>query len=209
MCIYCGTTKYRKIYESHYGPIPREENGRSFEIHHLDGNHSNNYPTNLKAVSLDEHYAIHYQQGDWSACLVMRGQRLGKDPIESRDLASRYAIEKFQKGIHHFQNKENIKRYRQIVKDNGTNPFLGGEIQRKSNTNRIKNGTHNFLGPESNNDRILAGTHNFTGSSMNRTMLENGTHPSQLQWTCPHCDKSGKGKSNYKNYHGDNCKKKL
>jgi HNH endonuclease len=209
MCIYCGTTKYRKIYESHYGKIPREENGRSYEIHHLDGNHDNNHPTNLSAVSLDEHYKIHYEQGDWAACLIMRAQRLDKNPEENRELASKHAIKKIQEGTHHFQDKENIKRYRQIIKDNRTNPFLGGEIQRKSNKDRIKNGTHNFLGPALNNDRILAGTHNFTGSTMNKVMLENGTHPSQLQWTCPHCDKSGKGKSNYKNYHGDNCKKKL
>ena len=31
-------TNYRKIYEKVYGPIPREDNGRSFEIHHIDGN---------------------------------------------------------------------------------------------------------------------------------------------------------------------------
>ena len=70
MCIYCNTTNYRKIYENHYGPIPKEENGRSYEIHHLDGNHHNNDPKNLKAVRIQEHYDIHYSQGDWSACLL-------------------------------------------------------------------------------------------------------------------------------------------
>ena len=64
MCIYCGTNKYRKIYESHNGPIPKEDNGRSYEIHHIDGNHFNNDPSNLKAVSIQEHYDIHYSQGD-------------------------------------------------------------------------------------------------------------------------------------------------
>ena len=51
---------YRKIYEDHYGPIPKEENGRSYEIHHLDGNSNNNDPKNLIAVTLQEHYNIHY-----------------------------------------------------------------------------------------------------------------------------------------------------
>jgi len=59
MTIY-NTTNYRKIYEQYYGPIPRDEQGRSYEIHHIDGNHSNNDPTNLKCVSIQEHYDIHY-----------------------------------------------------------------------------------------------------------------------------------------------------
>jgi len=42
MCIYCGTTKYRKIYEQHNGPIPK-----GMDIHHIDGNHANNDPNNL------------------------------------------------------------------------------------------------------------------------------------------------------------------
>ena len=52
MCIYCGTNKYRKIYENHYGTIPKDENGRSYEIHHIDVNHSNNDLHNLKLVSI-------------------------------------------------------------------------------------------------------------------------------------------------------------
>ena len=68
MCIYCATDNYRKIYETHYGPIPIDEEGRTFDIHHIDGNHSNNSPQNLKAVTIKEHYDIHYLQEDWSAC---------------------------------------------------------------------------------------------------------------------------------------------
>ena len=44
MCIYCGTDKYRKIYEQHHGPIPIDESGRTYDIHHIDGNHFNNDP---------------------------------------------------------------------------------------------------------------------------------------------------------------------
>ena len=58
---------YRKIYESHFGPIPKEKNGRSYDIHHIDGNHSNNSPENLRAVTIQEHYNIHYEQEDWYA----------------------------------------------------------------------------------------------------------------------------------------------
>ena len=71
MCIYCGTNKYRKIYEHHYGSIPKENNGRSYEIHHIDGNHTNNNPNNIIAVSLKEHYDIHYSQQDFGACFLL------------------------------------------------------------------------------------------------------------------------------------------
>jgi hypothetical protein len=33
---------YRKIYEQNYGHIPKDSAGRTYEIHHIDGNHKNN-----------------------------------------------------------------------------------------------------------------------------------------------------------------------
>lgn len=53
MCIYCKTDDYRKIYENHSGSIPK-----GYEIHHIDGNHSNNIPSNLMAVTAEEHYNL-------------------------------------------------------------------------------------------------------------------------------------------------------
>jgi hypothetical protein len=55
---------YRRIYEQVYGPIPVDADGRSFEIHHIDGNRSNNDISNLVALSIQEHYDVHWQQGD-------------------------------------------------------------------------------------------------------------------------------------------------
>jgi hypothetical protein len=63
---------YRKIWESCFGAIPIDEFGRPFDIHHLDGNRSNNEISNLKAVSIQEHYNIHYNQGDWGACVMIK-----------------------------------------------------------------------------------------------------------------------------------------
>ena len=54
--------------EFHGRPIPKDENGRSFEIHHIDGNPWNNSKENLVAVSIQEHYDIHFAQEDWGAC---------------------------------------------------------------------------------------------------------------------------------------------
>lgn len=62
---------YRKIWEKHYGPIPKEPNGRSYEIHHKDGNRKNNNIENLSCITIKEHYDIHYNQGDYGACVMI------------------------------------------------------------------------------------------------------------------------------------------
>ena len=70
---------YRKIWENHYGKIPKEENGRPYEIHHKDGNRNNNNIDNLICITIKEHYDIHYQQGDYGAC-VMIAKRMNLPP---------------------------------------------------------------------------------------------------------------------------------
>ena len=59
---------YRELYEGVYGEIPKDESGRSFEIHHKDGDHSNDSIENLVALSIQDHYNIHFEQGDFNAC---------------------------------------------------------------------------------------------------------------------------------------------
>lgn len=70
---------YRKIWEHYYGPIPVDEDGRSYEIHHKDGDRNNNHIENLLCVSIKEHYDIHYEQGDYGAC-VMIAKRMELPP---------------------------------------------------------------------------------------------------------------------------------
>ena len=73
---------YRKIYEQYYGPIPRDDIGRKYEIHHIDGNSNNNDPKNLIAISIKDHYNIHYDQKDWAACLrIASKMKLSSDQI--------------------------------------------------------------------------------------------------------------------------------
>ena len=191
MCIYCTTTNYRKIYESHHGLIPKESDGRTYEIHHIDGNHNNNSPSNLTAVPIQEHYDIHYAQGDFGACMLMKLQRMDHTPKEISILASDAACKR--------------------VKD-GTHPFLSGEIQRKNSEERIKNGTHNLLSGEiqriNNQKRIEDSTHNLLGDKNPvYKQLENGTHPSQIKVCCIHCKKEIRTPA-LMQWHGDKCKQK-
>jgi hypothetical protein len=58
---------YRSIWKKHYGEIPVDENGITYDIHHIDGDRSNNDISNLQAVSLKEHYEIHLTKGQYSA----------------------------------------------------------------------------------------------------------------------------------------------
>ena len=72
------TAKARNIWTKHNGPIPKDEEGRSYDIHHIDGNNQNDDINNLKAVSLEEHRRIHFEQGDYAAANMI-ADRLGKE----------------------------------------------------------------------------------------------------------------------------------
>jgi hypothetical protein len=89
---------YRKIYESKFGKIPKDKNGRSYEIHHIDGNHNNNSLDNLICVSIEEHYKIHLEQGDFNAANLIA------DRIKSPNLK----IKGFKK-VHSEETKLKIK----------------------------------------------------------------------------------------------------
>lgn len=222
MCIYCGTDKYRKIYENHYGIIPTDQFGRTYDIHHIDGNHKNNNYNNLKAVTIQEHYDIHYKQKDYSACLIM-SNRMNLSSTEISDLSRHLANERLENGTHHFLDKNWQSNATKKAIQNGTHNFLGGELQRKriKNNNhpfvgenniskkRVNDGTHHFLGgkiqTETNKKRVLNGTHNLLGNEHWKKQIENGKHSSQITRTCPHCNKTGKG-SGMKTWHFNNCK---
>lgn len=62
---------YRKIWEEKYGKIPNDDEGRPYEIHHVDGNKNNNAIENLVCVTIKEHYDIHYKQQDYGACVMI------------------------------------------------------------------------------------------------------------------------------------------
>ena len=123
------------MYEEHYGPIPLDDCGRAMEIHHIDGNHNNNALSNLKLVSIVEHYEIHRLQNDLSACYYM-ALRMKLTSKEISEIATKRANERVKAGTHNFVTNNPV--YRQL--ENGHH-FTGGEIQRKN----IEAGTHNFV----------------------------------------------------------------
>lgn len=168
MCIYCGTTKYRKIYENHFGKIPTDLTGRVYDIHHVDGDHSNNHFSNLIAVTIAEHYQIHYDQGDFGACFMM-SKRMNISP-EDLSLLAKLNFDK-------------------RIKD-GTHPFVTGLQQ-----NRIKNGTHNLVGDKNPAHKMVAnGTHPW----QSKEHAEKSRNRLMIAHTCPHCLKKGNGISMFR-----------
>lgn len=137
-------TTYRKIYEQFHGPIPKDSEGRSYEIHHIDGDRKNNDISNLKCVSIQEHYDIHYSQGDWGACLRI-AQRMDITPNQKAELSRKIQLDKVEKGTHQFLGERNPSKIR--VK-NGTHHFIGGEIIGQISRKRVSDGTHNFQNQE-------------------------------------------------------------
>lgn len=129
--------KYRRIYEKHYGPIPKDYNGRSYDIHHIDGNHRNNDPSNLIALSVDEHYKIHYNQHDWGACYRI-AIRLKYSSEEISELAKKAVAKQIKDGKNILIGPENNRK----MLENGTHPLLGGEAARKGVLSQLKNKTH-------------------------------------------------------------------
>lgn len=190
-----SSNNYRKIWIHSNGPIPKDEQGRSYEIHHIDGNRSNNHIDNLQCISIQEHYDIHYSQKDYGACAKIV-QRMNCSSELLSELSSLCQKERIENGTHHFLDREWVKKRTMDMIERGThnfcgnnnpvyhkpNPFLGGEIQRKSNKRRVEDKTHNFFDPTKNSNTIKT--------------------------TCPHCGKSGQLRV-MKRWHFDNCKFKI
>lgn len=124
--------------------------------------------------------------------------------------ATRFNNERVKNGTHPFLGGEVAKKSNTKRLENKTHPFLGGSIQRATNARRLSEGSHTFLKKgfqhENNQKRLVQGTHNMLGGNLVLYQLETGSHSSQIEWSCPHCNKSGKGSTNYKRWHGDNCK---
>jgi hypothetical protein len=131
---------HRRIYKKHYGAIPKDDFGRSYEIHHIDNNHSNNDPLNLIAIPIQEHYDIHYAQGDWMACHYI-AIRMNKPLEEISRLSKQSQNERVKNGTHIFVIDNPV--YKQI--EDRTHTFLGGEWTRKHNDRMMNDGSHPFL----------------------------------------------------------------
>lgn len=191
---------HRRVWIKHNGPIPKDEDGRALEVHHIDGDHENNDITNLMLVSIDEHYAIHYAQGDWAACKAI-AMRAVLSPDEISEIARCSAVQRLENGTHHFLNSQFKERHSKFMRERaialsamGLNPFQNPKFiendrdRKKAHAQAmVKSGLHNFLDPKHqaklkqiNSERIANGTHNWQNGDATRARqlkrVMNGTH---------------------------------
>lgn len=225
---YCKTNNYRKIYENHHGPIPIDSDGKSYDIHHKNFDRTNNVPDNLIALSINDHYDLHYSLGHYNACRLISKQRMNKSAEELSALAKKAALKMIDDGIHPWVGDGTHQRQVQATRiANGTHNLLGPS----TNLNRVANGTHPNMkrsdGTSASMDRATAGTHNwqkrsdgsscasdqvkkgthhFLGKEVTSNQILNGTHPSQQKWKCEKCGKEGKHKAAYTRFHGNKCR---
>jgi hypothetical protein len=189
-----------KVWKSNFGIIPKDKNGRSYEIHHMDGNPDNNHPNNLMCISIDEHFNIHKEQGDWNAAFLI-ARRMEIKPKDLSEIAKKGTLKRLLEGTHNFLNP-NFKgnpyanKGYVVAKDNRTGDkvrvtkedfdlydyYVGVNIGKKHDephTNRGHNKGQTWKLKEKRNNIV----------------------------TCPHCGKSGDA-SGQKRWHFDNCKKR-
>jgi hypothetical protein len=79
------TYKSRRIWVKNFGEIPVDENGFTYEVHHIDGNNKNDNLYNLQLLKIKDHLEIHLLQGDWGAASLI-GKRLGLGPNYSSNI---------------------------------------------------------------------------------------------------------------------------
>lgn len=150
---------YRRIWESHFGPIPSDDSGRPYEVHHLDGDRNNNDISNLICVSIEDHYRIHHDQGDWgSAGAVLRRINNPQDHNTLSHLSKKSNQERIEKGTHNF-----LKENRSDILGNEFNSTTAYETARR----RVESGTHNFIGTDNKNQQQVA-----YERLLNNTMVE-------------------------------------
>ena len=200
---------YRKIWESYNGPIPKEKDGRRYEIHHIDGDRTNNNINNLVALTIQQHYDIHKAQGDLAACLKI-GAKMKMSPAELSAIATANNLQMVKNGTHPFVGGAVQKKSSNRRVADGSHNFLDGTISKAVQQQRLKDGTHNFLDSKAartrNICRVKNGSHHLLGGKVQQKQLLDGSHSSCKEWTCPHCSIAGKGSTNAKRWHFHNCK---
>jgi len=84
------SNKHRKIWAEHFGEIPVDSDGRTYEIHHIDGDHNNNSLDNLLCCPIKQHYKLHYERGDYGAAvLIAKRMNLPPDHISKIQLGKK------------------------------------------------------------------------------------------------------------------------
>lgn len=188
---------YRQIWEQANGPIPTDEQGRTYEIHHIDGNRKNNDLSNLRCVTIEEHYNIHLQQKDYYAAFII-GQRANRSLEELDEMKKQMSLAR--KGISKpssFTGKKHSDETKKKMSESAKRRGIPEERQKRMALAR----TGAKRGPFSEEHRA-----NMSMSRKGKPNKHKGLSYGSVE--CPHCSKIG-GAPGMKRHHFNNCKKYL
>ena len=178
---------YRKIWEEHNGPIPLDENGVSYQIHHIDGNPQNNDISNLQCLSVEEHYKLHLEQGDIAAANALKHFWLhSKITGWKHKESTKKKISKALKGHKHSKETRELLSKKQIE-----DYASGKRVHWAWGKKRLDVVERNKKGPTDESRKKMS------EAKLNQPIL-----------ICPHCGKEGKGGQMHR-WHFDNCKNNL
>lgn len=202
---------YRKIWEKAYGKIPIDDNGRTYEIHHKDGNKNNNKLENLICVTIEEHLKIHQEQKEWGACnAIVRRMKLSTEELSS--LNSHYMKLAWQNPEYRKKQKERLEK--RWENKEYVDKFQAAGLQ--NTLERVRNKTHQFFNPivrKNNTDSRMRtfvklaeeGKHNFQSAEAKQLSSKMANERNSVKYNCPHCNKQGAGPV-MKRHHFNNCK---
>jgi len=188
--------------------------------HHIIPKHmgGTDDPSNLVELTVEEHAEAHRklweQYGHWEDEIAWKGlsKCIGNDEIFyaiMKEAGRENSRKRILEGTHHFLDSQVQSRINKRRVQNGTHNFLGGgEVQKK----KLLEGTHHFQSSEwqtkENLRRVSEGTHHFLGGKIQKDLVREGKHHFLTYYTCPHCNRSGKGPT-FKRHHFDKCKNRI
>ena len=189
-----------KVWKKHHGAIPKDADGRSYEIHHIDGNPKNNSIENLICVSINEHYNIHLNQQDYGgAFLIARRMKIKPENLsETIKLQMKLLVEL---GKHNFLDP-NFPR----SMDHNIGYVVAIDIRTNSQV-RIKKEDFDlydyYVGV--NKNRKQKTVHSNRGHNKDKSWTQKNKESQDK--TCKYCDFVGRG-SHVSRYHNERCKNK-
>jgi hypothetical protein len=185
-------------------------------VHHLDGNPFNNSPENLIALTAKEHYDIHFEQGDYAACILLsKSANITSDELSN--VQRLHGLKCVDRGIGFhsasFDRRTHLENIWKLYRP-GRKPVTDGELIFKLKTDKDvelflnENPTWRKGVPEKTKRGLSMSNKRLTSEEakkISKDRIDQGTHNFLTSYVCPHCNKSGKGPM-MKRWHFDNCK---
>lgn len=201
---------YRKLWTQNFGPIPFDENGVRYEIHHIDGNRSHDVLTNFACISIKEHFQIHHDQGDWAAAArilqKIKNIELLKEIGFTPSTFAQY-MAKNNLGVYSKESKEKSIQTRRKLQTgycHNKNDMSAGGKKGGPIGGKLAVATHkrNGTGIYSKDHQSKAGK---AGGRIVGKMQKGISKPLVI---CPHCGKTGGGQALMNRWHFGNCSQK-